>query len=198
MKSILQSCFPLVALALLSACSIATRAYVEPAHHQATADAIRPLAQPIPVKVIARFQVNGKPAPAADAGLQRQLEQALANSGVFAPGADDAGAPRIEVTANDSSDLASARHRGYHTGLTLGSSGSLIDDDYDFTVAYRDMHGADYQAVYRHATHTAIGNHVSGPAGVAPTTPEDAFHQVVNDVVMNFVWDLQSRNLPVH
>ena len=194
MKTILKMLIAPVAMASLSACTIATKAYVDPQYHQATSDAIHPLAQPIPVQVTARFQTNGKPTPAVDAELQRQLEQALTASGVFSPATGTNAAAQITVTANDSSDLEDARHRGFHTGLTLGSTGSMIDDNYEFTMAYRHPGGTAYQAIYKHAIHTTFGK-INGPAGATPTTTADAFHHVVGDVVMNFVWDLQSQGL---
>lgn len=194
MKVILKTVGALVIMASLSACTIATRAYVDPQYHQATSDVIHPLAQPIPVQVTARFQTNDKPTPAVDAELQQQLEQALATTGVFSPTTDANATARITVTANDSSDLEDARHRGFHTGLTLGSTGSMIDDNYEFTIVYHHAGGNDYQAIYKHAIHTTLGK-INGPVGATPTTTVDAFHRVVSDVVMNFVWDLQSQGL---
>lgn len=193
MKSILRTTLAFAAMGLLSACSIATRSYVEPAYHKATADAVHPLTPPIPVHVVAHFQTNGAPTPGADGSLLQHLQQALTASGIFAPTTDPAIAASIEVTANDASDLQDAHHRGFHAGLTLGSAGSSIDDNYDFSFAYRDGSGMNYQATYKHVIHTTIGNNVSGPAGATPTTPADAFRQVVDDVTMNFVWDLQSQ-----
>lgn len=193
MKPTLRTPLAFAVVALLSACSIATRSYVEPAYHKATADAIHPLTPPIPVRVVAHFQTNGTSTPGVDGALQRQLQQALTISGVFAPTTDPSTAATIEVTANDASDLQDAHRRGFHAGLTFGSAGSSIDDNYDFTIAYRDGSGVDYQAVYRQVIHTTVGNHVNGPDGAMPTTPDDAFRQVVDDVTMNFVWDLQSQ-----
>jgi hypothetical protein len=195
MKAILKTTFALATMASLSACTIATRAYVDPQYHKATSDALHPLAQPIQVKVNAQFQTNGAPTPAADAELQRQFGQALTASGVFVPTTDANVSAVISVTANDISDLADAHHRGFHTGLTFGSSGTVIDDSYEFTITYRQASGSDYKAIYKHAIHTTVGNNVSGPAGVTPMTTTDAFHQVVNDVTMNFIWDLQSQGL---
>lgn len=194
MKSILQMTFVLAAMATLSACTIATRAYVDPQYHKATSDALHPLAQPMPVKVDARFETNGAPTPAADGELQRQLEQSLLASGVFAPTVDANAAALITVTANDISNLDDAHHRGFHTGLTFGNTGMMVADNYDFTITFHQAGHNDYQAVYKHAIHTTVGK-ISGPAGITPTTPADAFHQVVGDVVMNFVWDLQSQGL---
>lgn len=198
MKPILRICLGLAAATSLSACTIATRSYVEPTYHKATADAIHPLAAPIAVRVTAHFQTNGAGTPGADNALQQHLQAALLASGVFVPTEDSTAAASIEVTANDTSDLQDAHHRGFHTGLTFGSKGSTIDDGYDFTFVYRDANGTDYQASYKHLIHTTIGNNVVAPAGAAATSPADAFHKVVEDVTMNFVWDLQSQGRLPH
>lgn len=195
MKTLVKMGFASLAAMGLSACTIATRAYVDPAYHQASSRQLHPLTPPIPLKVTVQFQTNSKPTPAADAELQHQLEQALTASGAFAPTTEaDASAAALNVVVNDSSNLEDAHHRGFHTGFTLGSSGSMIDDDYEFTVSYRNATGGDYQAVYKHAIHTTFGE-INGPAGGTPTTTADAFHQVVADVVMNFVRDLQNKGL---
>lgn len=193
MKSILRTGLALAVMAFLAACSIATRSYVEPAGHKLAAGAVHPLTPPIPVRLIAHFQANGTATPGADSALQEQLRQALAASGVFVPTADPATLAVIEVTANDVSNLKDAHDRGFHTGLTFGSTGSRIDDDYAFTFNYRDAVGTDYQAVYKQAIHTTIGNDIEGPSGVAGTTPADAFRQIVDDASMNFVSDLQAQ-----
>jgi hypothetical protein len=195
MKTLLKTGFALLAAASLSACTIATKAYVDPAYHQASSRQLHSLNPPIPLKVAVQFQTNGKPTPTADAELQHQLEQALAASGAFAPSAEaDPSAALINVVVNDSSNLEDAHHRGFHTGFTLGSSGSMIDDDYEFTVTYHRAAEAPFQTVYKHAIHTTFGE-INGPAGGTPTTTADAFHQVVTDVVLNFVRDLQSKGL---
>ena len=195
MKEILKMAFAVSAVASMSACTIVTKAYVDPQYHHASDTAVVRPAQPISVKVLSHFQTNGTPTPAADVELQRQLEQALLASGVFAPTADGEAAAVITVTANDTSDLEDAHRRGFHTGFTLGSSGSMVDDQYSFTIVYRQPTGNDYQAVYKHAIHTTLGNNINGPAGATPTTSADAFHQVVGDVVLNFIRDLQSKGM---
>lgn len=194
MKAILKMAFALAATSSLSACVMSTKAYVDPTYHHTNVIAVHRLAEPIPVRVTAQFQTNGSPTPTADIALKNQIEQALLKSGVFVPTADAHAAAVITVTANDTSDLDDAHRRGFHTGFTLGSSGSMIDDNYDFTIAYRQSGGHDYQALYKHAIHTAFGE-INGPTGVTPTTLADAFHQVVGDVVLNFIQDLQHKGL---
>lgn len=198
MNPMLRICLCLAATSLLCACTVATRSYVEPAYHKATADAIHPLTPTIPVRLVAHFQTNGVATPGADSALQQHVLEALTASGVFTPATGPTTTASIEVTANDVSDLQDAHHRGFHTGMTFGSSGSKVDDTYDFTFAYRDASGLDYQASYKHVIHTVVGNNVNDPVGAEATTPADAFRKVVDDVTMNFVWDLQSQGRLPH
>lgn len=193
MKTMPQLALACAAALSLSAC-ITTRSFVDPASPRLGAVAVHGLSQPIPVKVSTQFQVNGTASPKAQAALQAQVEQALVASGVFAPSSDPAAAAAITVTVNDTVDLAAAHKKGVHIGLTLGSSGALIPDDYTYTASYSSG-GAPYQATYKQGILTAIGDNVQVPAGAAATTPADAFHHIILDMTTQFVQDLQGKGL---
>jgi hypothetical protein len=104
-------------------------------------------------------------------------------------------AASINVTVNDTVDLQAAHKKGFHTGLTLGSSGSLIPDDYTYTASYANGSAEPYQTSYKQGIVTAIGSGVQAPAGATPTTPADAFHRVILDLTTQFVQDLQSKGI---
>jgi hypothetical protein len=182
----------LLALAGLLAGCISPQSYVDPQYRLASYDAIQRVAQPVPVKVDVHFQRNGKPLPAADNELRGHVERTLRATGVFTPAADAAGT--ISITGNNIADLAEARSKGFATGLTFGAAGSMVDDNYEFTCAYQDGAGHDRNASFKHAIHTAIGK-TEAPANLTPTTPADAFGHVVEDVVLNFVKQLQDAGL---
>ncbi|KRE89119.1 hypothetical protein ASG87_06160 [Frateuria sp. Soil773] len=192
MKTFLKLAFALACAASLQACVVTTRAYVDPQHRPASQAALLRPAQPIPVKVRAEFRTNGVPTAKATPVLQHEVEQALLAGGVFVP-AVDAGAT-LDVTANDTTDLKDAHAKGVHYGLTLGSSGIAVDDDYEFTIVYRSGAGGDHRSIYRHAIHSTIGD-ISGPAGAQPTTTAQAFRSVVEDVVLDFTRDAQAAGL---
>jgi hypothetical protein len=176
---------------LLSAC-VTPHAYVDPQYRKATYDQIERLAQPVPVKVQIEFQRNGIPLPAVEPELRGHVERTLRASGVFVP-ASDASAS-ISVTANNIADLAAARAKGFGTGLTFGAAGSTVDDNYEFSCSFvRPSQTAEVFS-YQHAIHTTIGN-ADGPPGLSPTTLADAVGRVVEDVILNFVHDLQERRL---
>lgn len=178
---------------LLSGC-ITARSYVDPQYHLATYDTVHRLAAPIPVRVVAKFQVNGTDKPAVDGTLAGQVELALRASGVFAPTKDPTVPASITVTANDIADLAEARAKGFGTGLTFGAAGSVVPDNYEFSYTYNDGGKGHYEAVFRHAIYTTVG-HASAPVKSEPTTPADAFNHVVQDVTLNFLQDMQDKGI---
>lgn len=193
MSQMLKIAFLVLSSAALSAC-IAPQTYVDPQYHRASYETIHRLAKPISVKLDTQFQRNGQPLPAADGELRSQVERTLRASGVFIPTADPNAPAIINVVANNIADLAAARGRGFVTGLTFGGAGSMFDDNYEFTFTFHDAANHERKMTYQHAIHTAIGR-TERPAGLTPTTTADAFGRVVEDVVLNFVQDLQEKGL---
>jgi hypothetical protein len=178
------------ALAVLSGCvSIKTQSFVDPQYHKAGYETIERPAQAIAAKVDVEFQRNGQALPAVDGELRGHVERTLRATGVFTPSAS-AEKPVITVKANNIADLAAARAKGFKTGLTFGGAGSMVDDNYEFACTFKSG-TAEKTLSYQHAIHTAIGHTNDAPAGLTPTTPADAFGRVVEDVVLNFVKDLQ-------
>jgi hypothetical protein len=194
MKAIFKFASAFAAASVLSACVPAVNTYVDPQYHHAAYDTIHRLAQPISVRVDAQFEVNGTPKPTTDALLQSQVEQTLRASGVFIPAGSAGTGPEITVLANDIADIGSAHAKGFGTGMTFGAVGSEVPDNYEFNIAYRDSGTTKFQGMYQHRLITTIGN-ASGPGFVAPTTPADGFHHVVEDVVLNFIQDMQDKGL---
>lgn len=191
MKTFFRAVLVLAVMLPLTAC-ITTKSYVDPQYRHASYESVHRLAQPVSVRVVAQFQRNGASTPAVNQQLQNQVEQTIRSTGAFVPGAN---APAtLLVTANNIADLAAARAKGFGTGLTFGAAGSTIDDSYEFDFAYQPSGGTKYETSYKHVIHTTVG-HAVGPAGVVPTTPADAFDQVVRDVTLNFVKDLQDKGL---
>lgn len=191
MKNRLRAALVVAVMLPLAGC-ISMKSYVDPQYRHASYESVHRLAQPIPLKVVAHFEANGSPRPAVDRQLQNQLDLALRSTGVFTPGEN---APAtLSVTANNLADLAAARAKGFGTGLTFGAAGSMVDDNYEFSFAYQGSGGTHYESTYKHAMHSTIG-HAGGPAGLAPTTPADAFAQIVRDVTLNFVQELQDKGL---
>lgn len=180
---------PLLIAAFLTGC-ISPKSYVDPQYHKASYETIQRLQQPIPVKVNVEFQRNENHLPKADNSLRTSVEQVLRASGVFAPNLDSK--KTISITANNFGDLGAAVTKGIGTGLTFGAIGSMVSDNYDFSCSFISEDGKQENAKYKHVIYTTIGNK-KGPEGLTPTLPADAFNKVVEDVVLNFVKDLQDK-----
>lgn len=181
----------IAACLLLSAC-VTTKSYVDPQYHVASYAQIQHLAEPNPVRVVARFERNGQAYPAVDAGLHDIVERTLRASGVFTAPAEPTGGAVVEVVANNIADIKAARSSGFSAGLSLGASGANVPDLYDFTFVYRDAAGKEQRMSYHHAIYTSIGQ-ASAPVSATPTTAALAFGQVVEDVTLNFVKALQDQ-----
>lgn len=194
MKLVLKGLIFVLCCSVLTACALKQQTYYDPQYHKAGYEAIKQSGQPIPAKVQAQFQRNGEPLPAANAELLGHVERTLRASGVFLPTTDQSVATSITVTANNIADMDAARSKGFKTGFTFGGSGSVIDDNYEFTLLYRNADGKERKSTYQHAIHTAMGN-VEPLKGMTPTTITDAFGRVVEDVVLNFIKDLQDAGL---
>lgn len=192
MKHLLMTSLMAAAAAFLTGCA-SVASYVDPAYHKADLASIQKVAQPVPARLNVHFQRNGQAMPQVDGEVRGHVERTLNSTGVFAL-TTDAAAPVITVTANNIADLAAARGKGFATGLSLGLAGSVVDDNYEFRCSYLDNAGREQQNTYLHVIHSTIGN-TTAPAGLAPLTPAQAFARVTEDIVLNFVYDLQQAGV---
>lgn len=170
------------------------KSYVDPLFHKANYEAIHKLSATLPVKVIIEFQRNGEPLPVANQVLRDNVERTLTSAGVFKPTTEPNTLVTISVTGNNIADLAAARKKGFKTGLTFGGAGSMVDDNYEFLCVYNDGSGKEQKYTYQHAIHTWVGRK-KPQTDLEPTTPTDAFSRVVEDVILNFIKDLQDEGL---
>jgi hypothetical protein len=98
------------------------------------------------------------------------------------------------VTCNNIADIAAARMKGFKTGFTFGAAGSMVDDNYEILCVYNDGAGKEQKLSYQHAIHTWVGKK-KPETDLVPTTPAIAFGRVVEDVMLNFMKDLQDAGL---
>ena len=87
--------------------------------------------------------------------------------------------------------MGSAAAKGFGSGLTFGLIGTTVTDYYEVTIVYTDESGAVTSKDYKHALHTTIGNEKAPIEGVLPTTLADGFATVVEQVLLNFITDMQ-------
>ena len=64
-----------------------------------------------------------------------------------------------------------------------------MTDYYDFTIEYQNG-GTSKSFAYKHAIHTTVGNSPA-PIPVEPVPLGDAFGKVVEDIILNFVREMQ-------
>jgi hypothetical protein len=172
--------------AVLSGC-LSMKSYVDPALPVVgKSDVVAP-ATPRPVQVVLEFRTKGNANAAATAEIQPRVVAVAAESGLFSqvsrePLGADAGLLTV-VIDNVAVDGENAAAKGFGTGLTFGAVGSMVTDGYVCTVTYSRA-GTTTAVDVRHALHTTIGNK-AGPEGLTPMTPQEAIHQVIDQIIWN-------------
>lgn len=178
--------------ALLTGC-VSPKSYVDPNYVKVTAADIKPVAKKYQSAVTVEFKSNGEVKPSVHDALQTKVTNALRNTGVFEPAA--AGTFNLTVVVNNVADTSAAASKGFMTGLTLGASGSMVTDYYEISISYTDASGVKKQKDYKHALHTTIGNQAAPFPNVQPTTVDAGFDQLLQQVIVNFITDLQKEGL---
>lgn len=180
-------------IALVTSGCLSTKAYVDPQFRRATFTDVKPSDNPKPVLVEASFQVNGKDRPSVNQLVFSRAMKVLRAAKVFADGNTNRQAiAHLKIVVNNIGDLGGAAGKGVGTGLTLGLAGSEVVDNYEMTVVYTPAAGSPITKIYKHALHTTIGVH-SAPPNLEPVPRELAFDQVMQDMLLNFLSDLQKE-----
>lgn len=167
---------------------LSTKSYVDPQFRKATYSDIGQVATKYKGNIDVEFQRNGKHYSGADKELRTHVEKVFRATNVVEPTTEPAEL-KIKVIANNIADLGEARSKGFATGLTFGAAGSTVTDYYDFTIEYQKA-GTGKSFTYKHAIHTTVGNSPA-PISVQPVPLNQAFGKVVEDVILNFVRDMQ-------
>jgi len=171
---------------------LSTRSYVDPTlGHLAYSDLTAASASR-PVTLIVEFQTRGKRNLAATNSTYDRVSTVLRGSGLFS-GVQANGSPdadRLEIVMNNVGDIGKAVSKGIGTGLTLGLVGSMVTDGYEFTATYTVPGKPPVTKTYQHALHTTVGNK-KGPPGLKPLSTQEAFDQVVEDLVLHLLRDLE-------
>jgi hypothetical protein len=184
----------LIIMGLTSAGCLSVKSYVDPQLPKVTyADLLR-RSDVRPIYLTLEFQTNGKPnskgrSLALDR-VTRTLEMSKLFSYVAFTPADTL--DRIDIVMNNVGDKGEAITKGVGTGLTFGLAGSIVTDGYVFTTTFQAVGKEPVRKVYKHALHTTIGN-ANGPEGLKPLAVREAFDKVVEELVLNFLLDLQKE-----
>ncbi len=179
-------------LALSSAC-IDSAAFVDPSFRRIEYSDLKRPRLPRRVVLDVVFQRNEEHKPDVDPVVMKKVGRVLRDSGCFLPVAKDIDkrADRLMIVLDDVTNPGSDALTGIGTGVTFGLVGSEVTNGFVFTVTYEKAGSERDVKVYRHAIHTTVGNR-SPPAGMVPMTPSEAFERVIEDLVLDWLGDLQA------
>lgn len=189
----LIQCLVLVCIPVVLTGCISAKSYVDPKYGAISyTDAKKP-AKSHDAKIDIVFQRNGEHMPRVDKELRTNVEKIFINSGVVTPAANAANIT-IKVTCNNIADIKGAMAKGFGTGLTFGAAGSAVTDFYQVTIELKQG-DVVIEKKYDHAIHTTIGNKPAPVQGVTPVKPVEAFGGVIEDVVLQFIKEMQAKNI---
>lgn len=191
---LLMAMVGMIVASQLTGC-LSIKAYVDPAYKSVSYSEIKRPDKPIPVMLSTEFQRNGVVIPKVNRELSSVVERSLRATGVFLPSvqSSDVKQAKLYLTANNVADLGGAAGKGVLTGLTFGAVGNAIADKYDVEIKYMDAQGKEVSQHYPHMILSTIGNKKAPIENVKPTTLNDAFNQVIDDVIIRFTYDLQKQ-----
>ncbi len=166
-----------------------TNSYVDPSFGKSSYYDIKSVDERYRLEVFTEFQRNGK--TLAYPVLQTNVERVLRASGILIP--SKGSNHSITVIVNNIANLGEAAAKGFGSGLTFGLIGTKVTDYYELKISYTDSEGSTTLRNYKHAIHSTIGN-AEGPAGVIADTPDNAFFKVIEEILLNFISDMQNIN----
>lgn len=171
---------------------ISSKSYIDPKYSGIDYSEIKSVKSQYGARIDIEFQRNGEHLAAVDSELRSNVERIFRASGVVLP--SDEGDLSIKIICNNIADLAAARAKGFGTGLTFGAAGTAVTDFYQVTIEFKN---GDEVVVknYEHAIHTTIGNKAAPVQGVEPTSLGNAFSGVVEDVILQFLKEMQANNI---
>ncbi len=173
----------------------ASKSYVDPSYGKVQySDIVKP-AQPYKLKLNVEFQRNGQHLPQVDSAIMRQVDRVIRATGFAIPVTDgEAGSDEISIVLNNIADIAQAKKKGYVTGSTFYLKGSVVTDYYEMQASATIAGKIITKSGYKHAIHTTIGL-AKGPKGVPSMTAAEAVDKVVEELILNFLGDLQKSEL---
>ena len=95
----------------------------------------------------------------------------------------------VHLTINNVYNPGSAMTSGFITGYTLGLHGSTVTDYYQITATCTTKDNQTVTKSYNHALLSTIGNAPS-PVAAVPTTAEDGYRQIVEQVTRRLINEL--------
>lgn len=187
--------------AALVGCST-PKSFVDPSVPKVSYDDIKKRAEPLKLKLLAEFQRNGEHLTKVDSTLRDSTERVLRGTGVIVA-TNDQPIGEIRVVCNNIADMASARAKGFGTGLTFGLAGSTITDAYELTISITVNGKTVTRSAIKDSIFTIIGRG-NVPEGVESLPPNVAFERVLEQMILRSLQDMQKTGelsqlkLPLH
>jgi hypothetical protein len=181
-------------VSLMSAGCLSVKSYVDPQLPKVTYADLLQRREVRPVFLRVEFQANGKANAKASSLALARVTRVLESSKLFSSVAAAAAADldQMNILIDNVGDRSEAAAKGVGTGLTLGLAGSMVTDGYVFTGTYQAAGKTAVTKIYKHAMHSTIGN-AKGPEGLTAMTVQQAFDKIVEELVLNFLLDLQKE-----
>jgi hypothetical protein len=183
---------PLLVTALFLTGCFSVKSYVDPSFSTATYENIVPTLGTFRVKVKVEFQRDGEPYEPVNEILKKDVENALVSTGIIIPDVEATDVTMTIVVNNIPESGATAK--GIGVGLTYGLAGTSVIDSYDVSIAYKEPSRLETSKQYQHAIRTTLGFDNGQPpflGKVKATTTADAFSTLVEQVIIEFVADMQ-------
>ena len=178
----------LVAVVILSGC-LSPKSYVDPSYSTANYQDIVPSLSSYRAEIIVEFQRDGEPFEGAIKEVKENVEGAFDATGVIIPDVE-ATTFTLTVVFNNIPESGAAG-KGFATGLTFGIVGTLVTDFYEVSISYKEPSKLEITKHYKHALHTTIGNKEAPFEGVVGTSAAAGFLIIVDQVILNYVTDMQ-------
>lgn len=192
-----KTAFLSLLVVLLQGC-ISTHTYLDPQFAQANYSDLKRVEPPYALSVQIETQLNGKPRATSRTLIDR-VNRSLRATGVIVPYEGTSPADgQLHIVANDIGNVGAAVAKGFGTGLTFGLAGSHVTDQFDIQIRLTDPSGVT-ERQYQPALVSTVGL-ASAPEGLTQVPTGQAGNQFVDEVVLNFVHDLQAHGklLPRH
>jgi hypothetical protein len=178
-----------IASTVMAGC-VGPRSFIDPDRPKVSYEQVKKRKEPLRLKLVARFQLNGEHKENVDLTLHDNVNRILRASGVVVP-VSDKPEGEIRVTVNNIAAVAGSAMKGAAVGLTLGLGGATVTDDYEMDLSITVNGNTVRRTGVRHSLYTAIGNK-STPQGLETMPVNTAFERVLEQMILRVLKDMQS------
>jgi hypothetical protein len=172
----------------------ASRAYVDPGLPRVDYDQIERPECAVPVEIAVQYQVNEDFHRWKSLHIRSVVLNTLRSSGIFNRITTKTCIHcfKIDIVLNEVIDILDVIRKKIRTGLTFYAARSMNTDYYVFTGTLYAPQKAAVTKKYNHAIYLPAGD-TKPPEGLKPMKPDEALDAIVEQLVLNFLKDLQAE-----